>query len=88
MASFGIALAAYELMLAEQGGVCAICQQPPKKQALSVDHDHTTGRIRGLLCQSCNTGIGLLQDDPSILRVAITYLEETKNEPMQQNSSC
>lgn len=51
---FGITVAEYETMLNNQGGVCALCRRPPKTIRLSVDHNHTTGRIRGILCNNCN----------------------------------
>ena len=47
----------YEGMLAEQGGVCAICGAPPKSRRLHVDHDHRTGAVRGLLCFHCNRAL-------------------------------
>lgn len=87
---FGITLEQYNAMLAEQGGVCAICGDPPTIQSgiskghkqgrqtkprLVVDHDHATGKIRGLLCIPCNRGIGFLKDDPVIVRFALKYLE-------------
>jgi len=59
-----------------QGGVCAICGGiNDNDDALSVDHDHETGRIRGLLCSKCNKGLGSFNDDPELLRKAIAYLE-------------
>lgn len=51
---FGLSVTDYEEMLASQGGVCAICGNPPKRNNLSVDHDHVTGKIRGILCPRCN----------------------------------
>lgn len=51
---FGITTELYDKMLDEQGGVCFICQRPPKNNHLAVDHDHITGAIRGLLCSMCN----------------------------------
>lgn len=72
---FGLTPAEYEAMRVAQGGVCAICQGPPQpNRRLSVDHDHQTGRIRGLLCTRCNTGIGLLNDSPTVLQQAVKYL--------------
>jgi len=52
----------YESILKHQGGVCAGCGEPPRKTRLAVDHDHKTGRIRGLLCWLCNRAIGILLD--------------------------
>lgn len=61
-------------------GGCAICGtllwNGPRKVP-QVDHDHVTGKVRGILCSDCNTGIGKLRDDPAILRAAIRYLRRT-----------
>ena len=54
MTLYGITLAQYASMLKRQGGRCAICGRPPKRRNLDVDHDHATGRVRGLLCFNCN----------------------------------
>jgi len=72
---YGISLEDYNRVLAQQGGVCAICGSHPGRRPLDVDHDHKTGRIRGLLCESCNKALGLFRDDPSILRKAAEYVE-------------
>lgn len=78
---FGISLEKYQGMLEEQGGVCGICCQPEttlrkgKILPLSVDHNHTTGNPRGLLCSACNVGIGLLRESPDLMRKAISYVE-------------
>lgn len=64
----------YEARLAAQHGGCAICGGKPKKRRLSVDHDHVTGHIRGLLCHSCNLAIGLFRDDTTLLMFAVAYL--------------
>ena len=64
-------------MLAAQDGGCAICGHKPDSTSdrrLAIDHDHETGRVRGLLCYRCNTAIGLLGDDPERLRRAADYL--------------
>ena len=65
-------------MLDEQGGGCAICQKTPEENGrrLAVDHNHTTGDVRGLLCTQCNVGLGNLGDSVERLRSAIRYLNE------------
>lgn len=71
----------FEIMLADQAGCCAICRSAftdTGKSRLEVDHDHETGFIRGVLCGSCNRGIGSLKDDIVLLRKAVEYLEEAK----------
>ena len=73
--SYGISLADYEQMLADQNGVCKICGKPDPDFALSVDHCHKTGKVRGLLCGSCNFGLGKFYDSPNLLRRAAEYLE-------------
>jgi hypothetical protein len=73
---FGLSTEQYDAMLAAQGGHCAQCPWPDKPyKRLAVDHDHKTGRIRGLLCADCNRGIGLFGDDPARLRAAADYLD-------------
>lgn len=73
----------YDNMLAAQGGVCAICTGPQDRVSkdgsywFDVDHDHRTGKVRGLLCHSCNTGIGKLKDDISVLERAAGYLRRS-----------
>ena len=63
----------------EQKGLCAICEQLPTGDLyLSVDHDHITGKVRGLLCKRCNSGIAFLNEDISILGKAIHYLATRK----------
>lgn len=71
---YGISMDEYESMFQVQKGVCAICGRPPKKKALSVDHDHQTGRVRGLLCWPCNRFLGHMKDDADLLRHMISYL--------------
>lgn len=74
---FGITLADYDAMLEAQGGGCAICGKPRDKHyRLAVDHDHASGKIRGLLCAHCNRGIGHFGDDPKLLRKAADYLSK------------
>jgi hypothetical protein len=73
---YGITLDDYEKMLFEQCGVCKICLNPPsgKKKRLAVDHCHITGKVRGLLCDHCNVGLGRFKDDAELLECAILYL--------------
>ena len=56
-AQLGVTDAEYDRLLAAQGGGCAICGNPPKTRRLHVDHDHKTGRVRGLLCHRCNRAL-------------------------------
>lgn len=69
---YGITAADADAMLADQGGVCAICARAP---AAHVDHDHDSGAVRSLLCFNCNGGLGQFKDDPALLRVAARYVE-------------
>lgn len=71
-AAYGITLEQYDEMVERQQGRCAVCHLIP--DVLVIDHDHETGRVRGLLCQNCNRGIGLMRDDPSVLSRASVYL--------------
>lgn len=70
----------YQKLLAYQGGVCAICKNPQAivGRALAADHCHVANTIRGLLCDACNKGIGLLEDNPMRLRAAADYLERVR----------
>jgi len=74
-ARYGIEAKAYALRHSQQNGVCAICRSKPKK--LVIDHDHRTNEFRGLLCLTCNTGLGMFYDRPDILRLAAAYLEDS-----------
>jgi hypothetical protein len=73
-ARYGIGQDVFDELLAEQGGVCAICRAPDPQH---VDHDHRTGWVRGILCFNCNGGLGQFRDDPEHLASAITYLKGT-----------
>ena len=59
-------------------GVCAICSQPRGARNLSLDHDHATGRLRGVLCHKCNVGLGHFNDDVSLMAQAIEYINKYK----------
>lgn len=65
-------------LIDDQGGVCAICGREPTTEKLNHDHDHLTGRLRGMLCGPCNRGLGALGDQIEALERAIEYL---KNPP-------
>lgn len=73
---YGITPEQYAARLEEQGNRCAICRtdSPGAGKSWHVDHDHETNRIRGLLCNNCNHGLGKFKDDPARLQAAITYL--------------
>ena len=74
---YGLPKGAREKMIEEQNGQCAICGNiPTTRRGLHIDHDHETGKVRGLLCHGCNTAIGSLGDDIELLRKAIMYLEK------------
>lgn len=78
---YGLSKVDYAAMLARQGGVCAICGRSPavQRRRLGVDHDHRTGRIRGLLCSACNAGIAGLREDPQVFAAALRYLSRFKD---------
>lgn len=71
---FGLRPEDYARMLSEQLGGCAICGSSARALNLHVDHNHDTGAVRGLLCQRCNHGIGLLREVPELLHRAAEYL--------------
>ncbi len=77
--TYGLTLSNYIELKCEQKGLCKLCGMINNGWALAVDHDHKTGKVRGLLCDNCNTGIGMLKDSPELLKKAINYLEENKN---------
>jgi len=79
---FNLTYDEYLLMLKTQHNLCLICNNPEKDidkrtglvRALSVDHCHNTGKVRGLLCSTCNLGLGYFKDSPSLLKRAIKYI--------------
>lgn len=75
--NYGLSQIQYGAMLEKQNGCCAICgrHQSEFKKTLAVDHNHETGKNRGLLCGPCNTARGLLKEDREVLRKAILYLQ-------------
>jgi len=83
-AKYKLSLEEFQMMREAQQDRCAICGKEEtvlgstgKVKSLAVDHDHDTGHIRGLLCNNCNRGIGLLGKKPELLRRALAYLEAT-----------
>ena len=83
---YGITLDDYDRMFAAQNGVCAVCNKPESRtysgvpMRLCVDHNHTTGEVRDLLCTKCNFAIGLANEDPDILDKLSTYIKRHKGE--------
>lgn len=77
--SYGMSLQDFDDMVSAQDGRCAICCRLPDR--LVVDHDHDTGRVRALLCDNCNKGIGMLGDDLVIVTKAMHYLSRHLPEP-------
>jgi len=76
---YGITVEQYDSMLESQGGVCASCglgEVRKETENLAVDHDHKTGQVRALLCQKCNTALGLLDDDPLKISALLEYIKQ------------
>jgi hypothetical protein len=74
--TFGLSVDVLMEMLKRQGHTCAICRRPcPSGRSLAIDHCHTTGIVRELLCANCNRALGLLQDSPEIAEAAALYLQ-------------
>ena len=72
---YGLTAEQYIALADQHGGKCGICGEIPKTaRGLHIDHCHATGKVRGLLCHSCNVGIGALRDDPKLLSKALEYL--------------
>lgn len=72
----------YDRMLLEQDGKCRVCKRPDNTKSntsyFDVDHDHSTGKVRGLLCHSCNKALGFFNDNIELLKEAINYLNSNK----------
>jgi len=72
---YGISVEEYDSKLAKQGDYCAACEtETPGNRGFFLDHDHKTGDLREFICQSCNTALGAVRDDPEVLRKLIDYL--------------
>lgn len=73
---YGISVGEYEALILVQNNQCAICKTEfDGQRRITVDHDHGTNEVRGLLCQGCNTAIGLFKDRQALLEFAIDYLD-------------
>ncbi|MAO21337.1 MAG: hypothetical protein CMJ25_11365 [Phycisphaerae bacterium] len=72
--AYGVTPVQFNKMLEQQGGACAICGTSIDQKA-HVDHCHTSGKVRGLLCNNCNTAIGKLKDNPEIIQSALDYVK-------------
>jgi hypothetical protein len=76
---YGLTLEAFDEMITTQDGRCAICERKAEDvsdKPLAVDHSHTTGKVRGLLCQFCNTALGSLREDIDVMQKMIAYVEQ------------
>ena len=80
MSSYGLTKDEFDAMLKKQNNCCAICGSSDwGKPSPSIDHCHTTGKVRGLLCNNCNRGLGLLKDSTEVIKNAIKYLRRTRS---------
>ena len=72
--NYGISLEQYQEMLIQHNNKCAVCNEEHKRRPLNVDHCHTTGKVRGLLCDKCNMALGLLKDSKDLINNLGKYL--------------
>jgi len=75
IARYGLPRAVFEALWKAQKGACAICHIEFAQQEYHIDHDHSTGVVRGILCVACNVGLGVFKDMPQLLMNALAYLE-------------
>lgn len=74
---YGLTISQFDAMVVAQDGRCAICGDTPADgRSLHIDHDHTSNRVRGLLCGHCNRAIGLFRDNPTVMASAVIYLRK------------
>jgi hypothetical protein len=78
---YGISAEDFDQLFAEQGGLCAICREAPAEH---VDHDHKTGRVRGLLCFNCNGALGQFRDRADLMLRAVAYLGRDLRTPVAE----
>jgi hypothetical protein len=87
---YGLSVAEFGVMLGKQEGLCAICgtNDPGSnnhgKQSFCIDHDHATGKLRSLLCDTCNKGLGTFKDSAAVLMAAASYLDRHRVLPSRQ----
>lgn len=81
-AKYGLSDEQYQQLRDDSKGVCKICKKPPHSdgRSLHIDHDHKTGKVRGLLCTSCNLFLGKIHESVEILQIMITYIETGGNQ--------
>ena len=75
---YALDTSSFARLLATQSNQCAICRSP---EPGCVDHCHVTGRVRGILCRSCNIALGQFRDDPRIVLAAAAYVEDARRSP-------
>lgn len=81
--TYGISADEFDDLLSRQGGHCGICGRTPEREAsMHVDHDHESGAIRGLLCITCNQGLGLFSESPERMLRAVVYLRNGGTVPL------
>jgi hypothetical protein len=87
--AYGLTEAEYDQLVKRHRNRCAICKSgtPGARGEWRIDHDHVTGQVRGLLCNNCNSGIGMLQDDPEIIATAARYVAEHRQMELFQRKA-
>lgn len=75
---YGVSPSEYQAMLSVQGNKCYVCRRGPGNRRLCVDHDHATGKVRGLLCGKCNTYLGHIKDSIEATERLVTYLKRAR----------
>lgn len=85
--NYGLSIEKWNEMFLAQKGVCAICKNKVGGKGLFVDHNHTSGAIRGLLCPSCNAGLGMFKETPGLFKSALDYLESYAPSPSNNYAS-
>jgi hypothetical protein len=86
--NYNMSLGEYDDMVDAQNGKCKICGSMPTTKPLSVDHDHETGEIRGLLCNHCNTMLGFARDNTAVLRSGAEYLLNYRKKMIKSKEKC